>query len=148
MMERVEFEGLRVLDVGTGTGILAMVALASMATSVLGLDTDPIATFVASSTCRLNGWKPLLLAGGLAAIHRSSSCSAFDVVVANILLSRIRPEFSRLASWLKPGGLLLLSGLLESQRSEATEELAALGLRYWDHRVREEWAALALEKTS
>lgn len=146
LMDEVDLEGFRVLDVGTGTGILAMVALASQAATVLGLDTDPVATFVASSTCRLNGWSPQLLAGGLSSLLLQPSLPAFDLVMANILLSHIRPEFSTLGDCLRHGGLLLLSGLLDTQRSQVTSELKDLGFAYRNHRVQDEWAAIVLER--
>jgi len=146
LMEEVRLGGKRVLDVGTGSGILAMVALASGAESVTALDTDPVATFVALETCRLNDLEPQLLAGGLVSIRMRPPFEAFDVVLANVLPSRLRPDLPNLAGCLRPGGMLLLSGVLQEQEPDVLSELIGLGWRFKSHCCREEWVALHLER--
>lgn len=146
LMEGVQLTGGKVLDVGTGSGILAMVALASGAESVTALDTDPVAAFVALETCRLNGLVPHLLAGGLASIASPASREAFDVVVANVLPSRLRSDFPRLGPCLKPSGVLLLSGLLQEQQPQVLSEMSGLGWHCRQHLRRQDWVALRLER--
>ena len=145
LMEGMRFEGKKVLDVGTGSGILAMVALASGAESVTALDIDPVAAFIALQTCQLNGLRPHLLAGGLSAIRDLSPGETFDVVVANVLPSRLRSDFGILADYLRPAGVLLLSGLLEEQEEGVLSEMTGLGWCCKSRLCRDEWVALSLE---
>ena len=146
LMEDVDLADKRVLDVGTGSGILAMVALASGAKSVTAIDIDPVATFVALQTCRLNDLQPHLLTGGLAAIRIHPPSEPFDVIVANVLPSRLQSDYASLAELLHPAGVLLLSGLLLEQQSKVLSAMTGLGWRYKSHRDREEWVALHLER--
>jgi len=146
LMEEMQFEGKRVLDVGTGSGILAMMALATGAESVTALDTDPVAAFVALETCRLNGFLPRLLAGGLASVRLRDPIEAYDVVLANVLPSRLRSDFPYIADSLRPAGVLLLSGMLCDQESDVVAEMEGLGLCFKNHLYRDEWVALRLER--
>ena len=145
LMENERITGKRVLDVGTGSGILAMVALASGAASVVALDRDPNAVFVAAETCRLNGLEPVLLAGSLGSLRQPSTFETYDLVLANVLPSRLRPDYPRLAQYLRPAGALLMSGILQEQESDVLAEMAALGLRAGDSVREKEWIALRLE---
>ena len=146
LMEEMRFEDKRVLDVGTGSGILAMIALAMGAESVTAVDIDPVATFVARETCRLNGFLPRLLAGGMAAIRLRDPSKAYDVALANVLPTRLRADIADVVASLRPAGVLLLSGMLRDQQSEVVAEMAGLGLRCKSRHYQEEWVALRLER--
>jgi ribosomal protein L11 methyltransferase len=146
LMGELRLEGRRVLDVGTGSGILAMVALASGAESVTALDIDLVAAFLALQTCRLNNLRPRLLAGGMAAIRVRPPGETFDVIVANVLPSRLRSDYAVLANCLRPAGVLLLSGLLQEQKEDVLAEMTELGFRPRSHLGRDEWVALHLER--
>ena len=145
-MERLALEGARVLDVGTGSGILAIVALASGAREVVALDIDPVAVIVAGETCRLNGCRPQLLAGELAALELRTEAERFDCVVANVLPIHLRPSYPGLAECLRPTGSLVLSGILDEQASGVSAEMSVFGLQVKDRLVSGEWAALTLER--
>lgn len=148
LMEEVQFAGKRILDVGTGTGILAMVALASGAESVTAIDTDPVATFVARETCGLNGLHPRFLAGGLAVIRACSPARTFDVIVANVLPHRLQSDYPYFPELLRQQGVLILSGLLQSQQTDVVSAMEDLGLRYQSHRDSGEWVGLHMEKAT
>ena len=148
LMEDMVFVGKRVLDVGAGTGILAMIALALGADSVTALDTDLVAAIVASETCRLNGLEPGVVAGGLHAIRTRSPSRGYDVILANVLPARLRPDYSNLAECVRRAGVVAMSGILQYQETEVVEEMRNLGFRYRSHRCRDEWVAIRLEKVT
>lgn len=118
--------GARVLDVGTGSGVLALAALALGAAQAVGFDLDVIAVREARSNAERNelGARLQLFAGGIDALR----APPFDVVVANLLRSELLPVLPQLAAALRPGGCAVLSGLLASERPAIERALAAQGL--------------------
>ncbi|MDR1728097.1 MAG: 50S ribosomal protein L11 methyltransferase [Acidobacteriota bacterium] len=132
--------GERVLDVGTGSGILSMVALRLGASSALGIDNDPVAVECAREYARANGFgAELELRVGS---FDGGGMGTFDVVVANIdgmTLPRLCPGLPRL---LKPDGAACLSGLQEHDLPEIAAALAGVGLSVRARFQREEWLAL------
>ena len=104
---------LDVLDCGTGSGILAIAALMLGARSALATDVDPLALEAVRSNADLNGIDPARLQ--IADASRAIPAAGFDLVLANILagpLVALAPDLTRA---LRPGGRILLSGLLEAQ---------------------------------
>jgi len=132
----------RVLDVGTGTGILAMGAALLGAVEVVAIDTDPDALAAASANVARNALaaKVRVGAGPLEAV-----AGPFDLVVANITADVLVPLAGALAARLAPGGMLVLSGVLAGE--QAAEVRAAgerFALRVAEERAEGEWAAMAL----
>lgn len=132
--------GRRVLDVGTGSGILSLACLARDAAWALGLDNDAQSIWVARETALVQdqAWRPRFVVG-------SSDClgtAAFDLVLCNMIVERFTPLLADLAAALAPGGTLLLSGLLTTQRDEVVAALARVGLRSVAERTLAEWACL------
>jgi len=119
--------GTRILDVGTGTGILALAAAKLGPADLFALDTDSLATAAALQNARSNGLgeRLRLFTGGLEAIGDV----AFDLVVANLLKTEMLPLFSTIALRVRAGGHAVFSGLLESDRELIGEALRAVGLR-------------------
>jgi ribosomal protein L11 methyltransferase len=100
-----------VLDVGTGTGILAAAAARLGVARVVAIDVDPSALAVARDTLARNGASGVqLVAGGVAAIG-----GCYDLVLANLLADTLVAEASALKGRVQPGGLLVASGILEQQ---------------------------------
>jgi len=118
--------GWRVLDVGTGTGVLALAALLLGARSAIGFDLDPVAVREARVWSHRNGLaaRLQLFAGPAAALGEVG----FDLIVANLLRREILPLASEVAEHLAPEGTLVLSGLLASDRDEVVATFAAHGL--------------------
>lgn len=117
--------GLRVLDVGCGTGVLAFVAALSGAAFSVAFDIDRDAAIATRQHMLANGVRRLgVLAGPLEAV---SDRAPFDLVVANMLLSETRPLLHGLHARLAPGGHLLTSGLLLSQENEWLALLRSAG---------------------
>jgi ribosomal protein L11 methyltransferase len=118
--------GARVLDVGTGSGVLALAALRLGAQRAAAFDLDAVAVREARDNAARNGLagRLQLFAGGIAALR----APAFDLVLANLLRRELLPILAELAATLRPGGLALLSGLLAEEREELSRALAAAGL--------------------
>jgi ribosomal protein L11 methyltransferase len=140
-------EGARVLDVGTGSGVLALAALRRGAAFALGLDLDPLAAPAARANAEANALAAGLrvLTGPLAAV----AAPPFDLVLANLLRSELEPLLPGLARALAREGTLILSGLLDTERALLEPRLAALGLEVEEARRRrdatgDEWLGLAL----
>jgi ribosomal protein L11 methyltransferase len=117
-----------VLDVGTGTGVLALAALALGAPRAVGFDVDPLATAAARANARANGLAAgiALFTGPLDALAESAR---FAGVVANLLRRELDPLFERLVSHVQPRGWIAISGLLEAERAAFERRGERVGLR-------------------
>ncbi len=138
--------GMRVLDLGTGTGILAMVAARLGAAEVLAVDNDINAVAVAQRNARANGvaHQVRVLHGSLAEVGES-----YDLIVANILAPVIVDMArSGLATRLRWGGVLIVSGVLAEQVSDVAAALTEHSLQPFECRQRDEWVALLARKVS
>ncbi len=118
--------GDRVLDVGTGSGVLALAAARLADVRAVGLDVDPTAVSVARDNAERDGLaaRVAFLVGPVDAVAGS-----FDLVVANLLSRELRPLAASLARATRPGGHAVISGLLAHESADAARELAAVGLR-------------------
>ncbi len=137
--ERVQ-SGARVLDLGTGSGILAIAAAKLGAGRVLALDNDPQAVAVARENVRRNG------VADQVRVARGSLAQAigrFDLIVVNILAQVIVEMTDRgLARRLAPEGVLIAAGLLAGQEEEVRAAFERAGLALIGRRVIEDWVAL------
>jgi ribosomal protein L11 methyltransferase len=126
-----------VLDVGTGTGILARIARARGARRVVATDIDPVALAAARANAALDG-------ADIEVSDRAPDSwgPSFDLVVANILEGPLRELAPALARALAPGGALLLSGFTSLQLPGLRVAFASQGLRGGTESVLEEWALL------
>lgn len=136
----------RVLDVGTGTGVLAIAAARAGVCTVLGADIDPDSVRIAVENAALNRVHArFVLADGLA--HPAIAAAApYDLVFANILarpLVRLAPAITRA---LAPRGDLILSGLLRSQERHVRAAYLARGLRLVTGIRQDAWATLILRR--
>lgn len=134
--------GHTVLDYGCGSGILAMVAEKLGAESVVGVDIDPQAIDSARSNAQANGCHiDYFLPESFGSAY-AAPAHQFDVVVANILSNPLKLMAPMLAGRVKPGGTLLLSGVLARQADEVALAYAPyLSLTVWAER--EGWVALS-----
>jgi ribosomal protein L11 methyltransferase len=137
-----------VLDVGTGTGILAFAAAKALKKPVVAGDIDPEAIHVADGNARLNGIRPWLqLYVGAGVRHALAARPGhYDLVMANILAGPLRRLSPSLAGVLAPGGTLILSGLLERDVPGVLSAYAAQGLALKRRSALEGWATLVLRR--
>jgi ribosomal protein L11 methyltransferase len=136
----------RVLDLGTGTGVLAIAAAKALHETVLASDIDPASVQVARGNARLNESGNLvqaICATGFAAPQFSRACP-FDLVLANILANPLRQLASPMVRHLAPSALVILSGLLTPQAAGVIAAYRARGLVPLRHLRIEGWSSLLL----
>ncbi|MHB1626913.1 MAG: 50S ribosomal protein L11 methyltransferase [Bacilli bacterium] len=127
-LERAAPDGLRVLDVGTGTGILAVAAAKLGAGETVALDVDDHAVRAARDNALRNGVSDRVrvqasdLLSGLPAGERR-----FDIVIANLLADLIGRLLPELGGWMTPGGLLIVSGIVQRQVEDAAASMRKAG---------------------
>ncbi|HTP25734.1 MAG TPA: 50S ribosomal protein L11 methyltransferase [Anaeromyxobacteraceae bacterium] len=131
--------GSAVLDVGTGSGLLAIAAKKLGAGRVVGTDNDPEALRVARENAALNG-----VAVDFALEPPVPALGHFALVVANILANTLVALAPKLVARLLPGGTVLLSGLLSGQEEEVRDVYLARGLLCEGERGDGEWRLLML----
>ena len=138
----------RVLDLGTGSGVLAIAARKLAPVQVLATDIDPVATRVARENVRLNG-----IASGIAletapGFHSTAfgRHGPFDLIIANILARPLMRMAPQLAAQLAPGGDVILSGILASQRWKVLAAYNSAGLRHVRTIWREGWVTIHLDR--
>lgn len=139
----------RVLDVGCGTGVLALAALKLGAGRAVGFDLDPLAGEALREWAARNQLSHRL-AGFVGPIEALAG-ARFDWVLANLLKRELLPIAGEIAALTRPGGYAVFSGLLASERSEVQARLEAVGLA--DARARsavdangDEWISLRMQR--
>jgi ribosomal protein L11 methyltransferase len=142
----------RLLDVGTGTGVLALAALCLGCARVCGLDADPLAGEAARTNAVRNDLSHALdlFVGTPASL---APHARFDVVVANLLLAEVSPLIPALAAQTAEGGAWVVSGLLESQRADFEAAAGRFELRSTLTRERVDasgavWTGLVMRRAS
>jgi len=136
----------RVLDLGTGTGVLAIAAAKALHEKILASDIDPISVGVAQENARLNMSGHLVQAipaTGFAAPQFAQS-GPFDLVLANILANPLRQLATPMSRHLAPSALVILSGLLTHQAASVIAAYRARGLVPLRHLRIEGWSSLLL----
>ena len=136
--------GEALLDIGTGSGVLAVAALLLGAGRAEGIDIDPMSVRTAAENAARNGVQNRFTAtaGDLA----SQSGGRFDIICANIVaaaITRLTPDIPRL---LAPDGKFIASGIIAEREGEVRAALQSAGLRVTGRRQQKEWVALLAEK--
>jgi ribosomal protein L11 methyltransferase len=138
----------RVLDLGTGTGVLAIAAAKALHGNVLASDIDPLSVRVARENARLNGTGDLvetIQAIGFSA-PQFATRRPFDLVLANILANPLRQMATAMATHLAPSGLVILSGLLPPQAQGVIAAYRARGIVLLRQLQIEGWSSLLMRR--
>lgn len=132
-------DGRRVLDVGCGSGILAIAALKLGARSGVGSDIDPQALLASRDNAERNA-----IAEDALTLYLPEAMPAerFEIVLANILAGPLVELAPTIAGHVAPGGRLALSGILEHQADEVLDAYRAEGLTMDEPRTRDGWVLL------
>jgi len=134
----------RLLDVGCGSGILAIAAGLLGAGQLVGIDSDPIAVEATLANARRNHLARRLRAwpGSL-----PSGAAPFDLVAANLIASVLVALAACLAAELRPGGRLLASGIFVDREADVRAAFAGAGLRVLRREAEGEWVALDAQRS-
>lgn len=146
-LDHVNCEGKRVLDAGTGTGILAIVACKRGASRVIGFDFDPLCERNANENALINdvGSRLEIRLGGFEQVDDED---LFDLILANINRNVILEFLGDMIKKLTPDGILSLSGLLNTDEGRMREELEKYPVQITGLEKEEEWIMLQIEKTN
>lgn len=141
LLQEIVDEETEMLDLGTGSGILALAGAKLGAKRILATDIDPLAVKVARENCRRNGAEDLLtvIEGDLLEeLHESN----FNLVTANIITSAILEIIPKLARVLVAGGTFLASGIIKERFPEIRSALEENGLAINKYLVDDGWIGL------
>lgn len=137
--------GWRVIDVGTGSGILAVAAAKLGAGAVLGLEVDSSALAAAAENVRRNGVEMVVELRHSDLLAAAGGPPA-DLIVANIVAEAIVQLAEPAATLLRPGGWLVASGVVSSKEAMVTAALSGAGLEVGDVRHDGEWVTLTARR--
>jgi len=140
----LDVAGKRVIDVGSGTGILAIMACKLGAVIVEAIDIDDWCVENGNENFSLNGLHNIQM--GLGTIPEVSPKGPYDLVLANINKNVLLEELGQYATLLSPIGTLLISGFYEQDIPDLMKEAQSFNLRMKHQRIRNNWASVALEK--
>ncbi|MET0516752.1 MAG: 50S ribosomal protein L11 methyltransferase [Nitrospiraceae bacterium] len=141
-LEEVVSDGDMVLDLGTGTGILAMIALRLGAKQALGVDSDPVAIHCARDYATQNGFgKELTLMVGTVASPSLENGPSYHLVLANLDRGTVLDSAPVLAGYARQGARVLVSGILIEQKAEIESALATEDISMSRVREKDGWIA-------
>ena len=143
-LEKFSKPGVRVLDLGCGSGILGIGALILGCDSCLGVDIDPKAPDVVMSNATLNGIGADKMTAWAGDIIADSSLRArigggYQLVLANIVADVIIPLSAVVRQFMAPGAVFICSGIIEHRWPETEAALISNGFEILDHKSEEEW---------
>jgi ribosomal protein L11 methyltransferase len=139
----IDFADKSVLDVGTGTGVLAILAKKRGAKYVLGTDIEEVICQNARDNCKLNQIDTIeIRLGDIDCVTER----AFDIIIANINKNVLKKHMEHYAALSKPGGLLFLSGFFVTDIDELNSCGSEAGFKLIQSFEKENWAVMCLEK--
>jgi ribosomal protein L11 methyltransferase len=138
-LSTLSLEGKSLLDVGTGSGILAIAAAKRGASPVVAVDTDALAVDAARDNAMRNGVAIPVGEGSAADVP-----GRFDIVVANIVSPVLQRSAPHLAARLSGAGTLLVAGISAPAEAATRDAFTSVGLEVLDRTMRDDWVALAL----
>lgn len=143
-LSELPVQGLKVLDMGCGTAVLALLAKVRGASYVEGIDIDEWAYNNAMENAERNNAQLTIRIGDASLLGDTQ----FDLIIANINRNILLNDMAAYVGVLNPGGTLLLSGFYESDVPALQAHALSLGLQLQETKVRQTWAALRFVKTA
>ena len=144
LVEEYVKPGMDVIDVGTGTGILAIAAAHMGAKHVLASDIDPMAVRVAKENIEINGFSGAIEAREGNLLEAADTTA--DVVIANIIADVIISIAAPVRAFVREGGVFICSGIAREREDEVIEALKKAGYGKLDKRNQGEWTAIACQR--
>lgn len=143
-LEKYVNENTELLDVGTGSGILAIAALLLGAKRAVGVDIDAQSVKTAGENAQINGVADRVefKVGDLA----DKVSGKYDIVCANIVADVVIRLFDNIADFMKDDGILIVSGIIDMRAEEVETAACAHGFKITESLAREEWHAYVLKK--
>lgn len=129
------------LDLGTGSGILAIAGARLGVSDILAVDNDPVAVKVAKENVAVNGVSIQV------ELADRAPARGYALVTANLIASVLVEMAADLFACLAPQGLLICGGIIRERKDEVVEALSAAGLTLKDSKEREDWVSLLLERS-
>ncbi len=142
IMRELDFKGRTVLDFGTGTGILAILAELLGAEQILGIDNDIWSYENAVENCSRNNTRNVVIQQ--AVLDDLDSTLQYDIILANINRHILLHYMAQMATLLTGGKLLLLSGILTEDVTMIQESAVACGFSYLKHMTHKNWVCMLL----
>ncbi len=152
-LEQTIHGGERVIDLGSGSGILSIATLLLGAQEATGVDIDPKAEDIARENAALNGLtapKFRAVTGNVIsdkAMMESLSEGGYDVVLANIVADVIIPLSAVVPHFLRPDGVFICSGILNTRLPEVERAIEAAGLTITQREMQEDWCRLTARRS-
>jgi ribosomal protein L11 methyltransferase len=141
LMCDLPLEGARVLDLGCGTGILSIAASKLGAQKILGVDFDPEAVAVS----KINAVRNLTtnITFQTRDVLKWSHAQTYDLILANIFADVLTASFPKMHAWLRPGGTLILSGILNKHAPDLITEGKKAGFHFTQTITKGKWVTLS-----
>ena len=145
-------EQTMLLDVGTGSGILAILSLMFGAKHAVGTDLDVCAVEAVAQNCEANGINPAqfeMMIGNIITdkeIQDKVGYGCYDIVVANILADVLVPLTPVIVNQLKPGGIYITSGIIDDKEQTVVDAVKAAGLKVLEVTYQGEWVSVTGQK--
>lgn len=140
-----ELANKRVLDMGTGTGILAILAKQLGAAETVGIDIDEWSVENAKENCATNGFADIILRKGDVDLLKDET--SFDIILANINKNILKAQLASYSKIMERGAWLFLSGFFTTDVAELTDVAKANGFDFFKTVHENEWAMMQLKKS-
>ncbi len=141
----LELSGSEVLDVGSGTGVLSVLASKKGANHIVAIDNEEWAYWNALENIDRNRCDNILVYQGTVDLVQNL---CYDVIFANINIQVLLSEIPKYSNLLNPGGLILFSGYLKGNEQSLKEKAEHVNLQYESSRTKHEWVASIYQKTT
>lgn len=139
-------ENIKMLDIGTGTGILAIAAAKMGVKSVLGIDIDKNAVNSAIKNIKINEIEDIVKIKNKDIKDKIDIDTKYDLIVANLLPDLIINLFTEIIKYLRSGGILIISGIVEKRKDEIFSLISKHTFSLLEERKKNNWISLRLKR--